>query len=451
MLQTKPLAAALAALSLCTLAVPLAHGADDLAQIRAQMQQLIDANARLAAEVADLQARLGKLDAAPAAPAQAAGAASEAKFMTAGDEEGTFKLPGSNTSIGVYGYVQLDAYKDLKGRQAGDWAADIGSQPVAGDDRRSGKTNFTARTSRLGVRTITPTSYGLLRTKLEADFNKGSDGDMAISNSYGFRLRHAYGEIDGDWGTLLAGQTWSTFMNLDAMPETLDFNGHGSSAFVRQPMLRYTAKLGAGGDLAIALENPASMSDGWINDPQAAPNIDKRPDLIVNWTKAFDRGFVSAQGLSTTYRYDDGAGLTDTRRGWGFGLGGAFSVTDADTLIAQYTTGKGLGRYLPTTSYHIASFDGADIRLYRSNSYVVGWTRAWSDRVRTNLAWGSTRIRDHHEAGDSKRMDEGFVNVIMGIAENTELGFEYSYGKRRTYSGLTGERRRIQTSLNFGF
>lgn len=446
MFNARPLASALAALSLCTLAVPTVHASsNDMAQIRAQMQQLIDANAKLAAEVAELQSRLTKLD------SDVGNVPKNFKVVTAGDEEGSFKLPGSDTSVTVYGYVQLDAYKDLKGRQAGDWAADIGSQPLAGDDDRKGKTNFTARTSRLGVRTLTPTALGMLRTKLEADFNKGSDSDMVISNSNGFRLRHAYGELDGDWGTFLAGQSWSTFMNLDAMPETLDFNGHGSAAFVRQPMLRYTAKFGAAGDLAIALENPASMADGWANDPQTLPNIDKSPDLILNWTKNFERGFVSAQALSTTYRYDDNAGVTDKKSGWGFGLGGAVSVSDADRLLMQYTTGKGLGRYLPTTSYHIASFDGADVHLYKSDSYVLAWTREWNDWVRSNVAWGTTRIRDNFESSDSKRMTEAFINVIFGIATNTELGFEYSYGKRDTYSGLTGKRSRIQTTLNFGF
>ena len=444
--------------------------ADEVSELKAQLTKVLEQNAALAEQIQDLQKRVNKLD------SDIGSAPKNFKLVTAGEEDGTLKLPGSDTSFVFYGFIHLDAYSDLKGRQAGDWAADIGSQPVGGpaDDNREDKTNLTARTSRFGIKTITPTELGVLRTKLEADFNKNPSGGDAllnntlITNSYSFRLRHAYGELDGDWGKLLAGQYWSTFMFLDALPETLDFNGHGSAAFVRQPMIRYTAKLGAAGELALAAENAASTADGGANPPQVAPNIDKRPDLIANWTAPFAMGSVSAQGLSTEYRYDDGAGTTAKKSGWGFGLGAVLKPTDKDSLLFQYTTGEGLGRYLPTTSYHIAVFDPAKgVQLYESDSWLVGWARAWSDTVRTTLAYGSTKIKDNLDTDfsdgflDSRKMDEGFANIIMGIAKNTEWGLEYSWGKRETYpwttgpgatgTSFTGKRSRVQTSLHFGF
>jgi len=146
-----------------------------------------------------------------------------------------------------------------------------------------------------------------------------------------------------------------------------------------------------------------------------------------------------------------------------------FKPTDMDTLQYQYTTGKGLGRYVPTTSWHIASYNAADntIRLYRSNSYTFGWNRNWTDKVRTNFAVGSTLIRNNWDSDfsdgyiDSRKMFECFVNVIMKIAKNTEWGLEHSCGRRRTYEwtsgagatslSYTGMRNRYQTSLHFGF
>ncbi|MGE5385382.1 MAG: DcaP family trimeric outer membrane transporter [Betaproteobacteria bacterium] len=439
--------------------------ADDISELKAQMKALAAQNAALTAKLDDMQKQLKTLDSNVGAVPKTF------KVVTAGDEDGTFKLPGSDTSVGIYGYARLDAYVDLKGRQAGDWAADIGSQPLNGiGDTRKGKTNLTARQSRFGIKTITPTEMGTLRTMIEGDFVQNRAGGFTdadytamVSSGYQLRLRHAYGEIDGDWGKLLGGQTWSTFMS-DALPETIDFNGHGSAAFMRQAQIRYTAKLGVAGDLAFAFENPYGTADG-LNPAQTIDNIDKRPDFIMNWKKSFERGFVTAQFLNSEYRIDNGAGIKTSKQGWGFGLGGAWKVTDNDNLMLQVTVGEGIGRYIPTTSYHIAVIDANNkIQLYRSSSWVAGWAHNWSETVRSNLAYGQTLIQDNYLNNlatvglDSRRMSEGFANVIWGIAKNTELGLEYSWGTRKTYADqgnggivYTGSRSRIQGSLQYNF
>ena len=461
MLQPKKIALAM---GVALLVAGPALAADDVAELKAQMKALMKQNAELANKLEDMQKQIKTIDSNVGAVPKTF------KVVTAGDEEGSFKLPGSDTSVSIYGYARLDAYSDIKGRQSGDWAADIGSQPLSGtsNDTRGGKTNLTARQSRFGIKTYTPTERGILRTKIEADFVQNREGTFAdgsytsqVSSGYQLRLRHAYGEIDGDWGKLLGGQTWSTFMNLDAMPETIDFNGHGSAAFMRQAQLRYTAKLGIAGELALAMENPYGTGDA-NSTSQTGLNIDKRPDLIANWTKTFERGFISAQALSSQYKVQ--GATNSSAAGWGFGLGGAWKVTDSDNLMFQYTTGKGIGRYVPTTSYHIAAIVDGKIRLYRSDSYVAGWQHNWSETVRTNLAYGGTRIRDNYDRDfsdgsiDSKTMTEGFANVIWGMAKNTELGLEYSWGTRKTYGDIsnggiryTGDRSRIQGSLQYSF
>lgn len=456
------------AVGLALIAAGPVLAADDIAELKAQMKALAAQNAALTAKLDAVQKQITTLDANVGAVPK------NFKVVTAGEEDGTFKLPGSDTSVGVYGYARLDAYVDLKGRQAGDWAADIGSQPLngAGQDTRKGKTNLTARQSRFGIKTHTPTELGILRTKIEGDFVQSRAGNFTdaddntslVSSGYQLRLRHAYGELDGDWGKLLAGQSWSTFMDLDALPETIDFNGHGSSAFMRQAQIRYTAKLGAAGELAVAFENPHTISDPSVFRAQTGVNIDKRPDLIANWTKTFERGHVSAQFLNTEYRIQ-GNGISDSKQGYGFGLGGNFKITSADNLQMQITVGKGIGRYVPTTSYHIAALDASNqIQLYRTTSLVLGWGRAWSETIRTNLAYGGTLIHDNYLNNlgtvglDSRRMTEGFANVIWGIAKNTELGLEYSWGTRKTYadqgnSGIaySGSRSRVQGSLQYNF
>jgi hypothetical protein len=57
-------------------------------------------------------------------------------------------------------------------------------------------------------------------------------------------------------GPLLAGHTWSTFVDPTTYPEILDFTGPGAEAFVRQGQVRYTYNFGGGLTASVAVENP---------------------------------------------------------------------------------------------------------------------------------------------------------------------------------------------------
>ena len=133
-----------------------------------------------------------------------------ADVVTAGATKGSFKLPGSDTSVTLGGYVKLDAiYSD---KSAG--VASQGNQflfpslipvgPAANANARS-QTTLHARQSRLFVRTATPTSYGDLTMLVEGDFF-GTDGNESVSNSNNFRIRRAWGTL----GNLSAGNTGRT-------------------------------------------------------------------------------------------------------------------------------------------------------------------------------------------------------------------------------------------------
>ena len=93
-----------------------------------------------------------------------------------------------------------------------------------------------AKQTRLIVGTATALDNGqTIKTHLEVDFQNSDAGNESISNSYQPRLRQAYFTY-GNW---LFGQAWSTFQNVGALPETLDFIGPTeSTVFIRQPMVR---------------------------------------------------------------------------------------------------------------------------------------------------------------------------------------------------------------------
>lgn len=437
MLQLKKIAVAVSAALLA--AGPVVNAsADELGELKAQ--------------VGELQKKVRELDSAVGA------APKNFKLVSAGDEDGTFKLPGSETSVGLYGFIHVDAFKDAKGR-TGDWSMEGGSIPIQGDpslaangDTRKGKFNITAQTSRFGIKTATPTDMGILRTKLEFDFYKYGALKSGYTNSYNPRLRHGYGELAGDWGTLLIGQTWSTFMNLDALPETVDFNGHGSAQLARQAMVRYTADLGAAGSLAVAAEDPATMIS--FDNPQSNNSIDKRPDVVVAWTKGGDFGSFGVQLISAGFSYDDNAGTKADKNGTGYSVGGMLKIGARDTLQGNYTGGKGISRYVPSANYNPEVFSGGEIKLAEVSAYTLGWAHAWTDTVRTNLSYGLTKIDDDYKTvgpNENEQVKLAFGNVFWGITKNTEFGLEYAAGQRKLFNGQSGSYSRVQASAHYSF
>ena len=206
------------------------------------------------------------------------------------DDPGVFKVPGTDSTIKFYGYVQLDGTVDFSGRttsiEDNDWATILPAVPADGsaDAKKKPQTYLTARTSRFGIMTSTPSKYGNIGVRLEGDFN-GPNGFQSetFTNSVLFRLRHAYGTIGG----LLIGQTWTTFLDLGAAPDTVDFNGPGDLALVRSPMFRYTFSLAPGMSLALALENNRGQQYG------SSPRFQTVPDIHANFTYAGGWGHIS--------------------------------------------------------------------------------------------------------------------------------------------------------------
>jgi hypothetical protein len=115
-------------------------------------------------------------------------------LLSEGEFPGSFKLPGTDTSLGFHGYAKLDIIRDLNAFQ-GDTVS-FPAIPLDGTAaaRRQGATRLQARQSRFNIETRTPTEYGTLRTLIEGDFF-GAGRNEFTSNSSAFRLRHAYGEL----------------------------------------------------------------------------------------------------------------------------------------------------------------------------------------------------------------------------------------------------------------
>jgi hypothetical protein len=238
----------------------------------------------LQAQIDSLRARLDQLEKQKAS-LETIPAAAAADAVVGGDfpgsvklpcrvkRPGSFKLPGSDTSVAIHGYIKADFIYDFD-QFLGDTFANAS---IAGNHtmntQQGGYFHFNARQTRFDIETRTPTDWGELKTYLEMDFygtNATTAPTMQNIQSGGgntsnvLRMRHAYGKL----GPVLAGQTWSNFDDRDDLPEQLDFNRGQGVAAGRQTQLRYEAPLGKW-TLSGAVENPNARIGSFSSAPLA--------------------------------------------------------------------------------------------------------------------------------------------------------------------------------------
>jgi hypothetical protein len=368
--------------------------------------------------------------------------------VVAGDIAGGFRLPGSETSVHLYGYAEAHAIHDFEGWGSPDNFTNLSGQPLKGSDPQKGRTKFTAETSRFGIETSTPTQHGTFNTKIEADFY-AYDNKNGLRNR--LRLRHAYGEYAG-W---LIGQTWSTFMDLDDLPETVDFNGPIGSPFSRRTMVRYTyGDAKAGYKFTFAAEDPEDQFGGGSAN-------ERMPELVARFDKSFDWGAINIRGLVHEKRSSTVSAPSTYKRGYGFGVGGSYKLTDKDLLMGQFARVDGDVDQMYGSNGYIIDADQRDaagnltyagsgaITFDHNYGLVVGYAKTFSDQLRGNLVFGMNKSKVNLGTTSNKTLQQLHVDMIYSPIKNVELGAEYVYGRRKTWGDATGNNADTGTMSRF--
>jgi len=375
------------------------------------------------------------------------------------DAPGVFKIPGTESTIKFYGYVQLDTTLDFSGRvgdiEDNDWASFLPAVPndnsVRGN-RYNPQWYLTARTSRFGIQTSTPSAMGNIGVRLEGDFNGPNQFQSeTFTNSVLFRLRHAYGTV----GNLLVGQTWTTFLDFGAAPDTVDFNGPGSLALVRNPMIRYTLPFGSGMSLALAAENRRGQQRGGESYFQSLP------DLHANFSWGGDAGTFSARAVTqrlTTAPATDVA--PKSGQSIAFAVSGSYKL-GKDTVMAQFAGGPGVGRYLLNAAGapFADSNTAGDVKFWTVYGAHAAYTHVWSPAFRSTVVGAYSWIVDPKIDGaiadntQQKEYVQVFGNTFWSFAKNAEFGVEYAYGQWKTFGPdvQKGTQNRVNASFHYNF
>ncbi|WP_340589177.1 DcaP family trimeric outer membrane transporter [Erythrobacter alti] len=378
--------------------------------------------------------------------------ATQVAAVTEEQERDGFSI--GNTQFTLGGYVKLDAISQrTSGGQVGSGSIvrDFlipGAIPVGGT--ASGwDTDFSARQTRLNMRTST--DVGLenpVGTFVEVDFMVTSGGDERISNSYTPRMRQAYMTY-GDW---LLGQTWSTFQNVGALPESMDFVGTTpGTVFERQPMIRYTS-----GGLQIAAEQPettVTTSSGG----RVLAGDDTLPDMVIRYNHGGDWGSLTAAGIVRSLNVaDDDFGMgDDSAFGYGLSLSGRIRVGERDDLRFMGTAGDGLGRYIGLNIVNDAAVNiNGELDPIFTYSGFAAFRHFWADDLRSTIAGSYFKADNPVMLTGNQVTDESwnaFVNLVWSPASRFDVGIEYMYAERMLENGLSGDLQKVQVSSRLSF
>lgn len=444
--------------SLCSTSALAATDAEFEA-LKAQLKAVTDRLATLEKEQAEQKAAAaaapqGRVMAAiPSATGKAPNPANpgEGQPVVGGSMPGSFKLPGTDTSIKFGGYAKLDAIGDINNSHGGQFA-NFGTIPLDGSaaDRHEGKFNAHARQSRLNMETRTPTAFGELKTFMEIDFFHGTArGNPNTTNGEGLQLRQAYGQV----GRVLAGQTWSNFMDMDAYPESLDYIGPAGLTFVRQAQVKYTDSIDDKWSYAFSVESP--QTDFAVAANKVSMNT--VPDFIGKLQYKDTFGHLALRGLARQLKGADSVtGEEDSSYGWGLALSGKILAGKKDSFIFQGVYGDGVGHYLfdVASSLNGTTYVANNLRPQVAYGGYVGYQHYWSDSWRSNFLAGYTGIDNDISLTGlavNESVASGHVNLIWSPVPQYRVGVEYMHGYREQESGAEGSLNRVQASFMYLF
>jgi predicted porin len=308
--------------------------------------------------------------------------------------------------------------------------------------------DFQARETRINFRADTKTAGGdSITAFIEMDFLvNGGGGNQVISNSYNPRLRHAFIKYN-KW---TFGQTWSTFQDVGALPEALDFVGPAeSTTFIRQAMVRYTT-----GGLELAAENPQTFVAGVDADDRGESTI---PDLIARYTFKFgDKGsYVKVAGLYRNLKLQDIGGSQPDETGYGISASTKLMFGNGADLRAMVTVGDGVGRYVGLSFVRDGYLDVTNnIATAEALAYFVALRLPLGNKWRTNIMYGNTTIDYDSDVAAATLNDSGSSihwNLIYNILPKLDIGAEIMYAERELVNGTDGDFTRLQFSAKYAF
>ena len=310
--------------------------------------------------------------------------------------------------------------------------------PVEGGDHRATNAQFamTANTSLVSLDIRARTPIAPLRLAFNTSFAQVGPG-------FGFHPNFAYAQLGG----LTFGFSNSAFMDVDATPFTLDFEGPNALVYEKHAVLSYAFGLVHRPEarlyLTISIEQPVEgvrATGGYENRFYAPDGV-----LALRFEGGF--GHVQLAGLAR------GLGL-QTSRGrdnlYAFGFGGSLTTAirlwRGANLVGGVTAGRGISAYLNDlgglNDDAVIDADGELTPIAGLGAYG-GLTVGWTDFLSSTLSYGYLVLDDAGEVAalggaGFRYTNYAALNLVCRPSKHLTFGIEGLFGTRKVIDGSDG-------------
>ena len=338
-------------------------------------------------------------------------------------------------SLRIYGSLRLNGAFDLNGllNTNGFSTYDI---PVGEDAIDQGRFFMAPYQTRLGIEIKRSGLFNNFRIKIETDF---------LGANNGLRLRHAFIET----GNFIIGQTWSTFTDVNSVPQTVDIDGPNSSVQLRTVRIRYADRLLQSKlRYIVSLEAPSPdvvLPDS-LSDRVPAQFL---PDIAGQVVRNFDFGYLSFSTILRGITVKDSSGSSEQILGYGFLLAGVYTLDPDNKFLFQGVIGAAISRF-------ITALNGKGIDLvYNPNTelfeatksfgLMLSYTHNWRADISSAFTVGMVGInnKDYEPADAFSQSYYYSGNVFWNALLGVRLGLEIAQGRRINNDGNWGRATRI--------
>jgi hypothetical protein len=389
----------------------------------------------------------------------AAGIIALGSMLTWSNAQPAFAQEGKRLEI--YGFAMTDVGFQFKQNDP-NWFDVVRPTRLPAFDEEfgeDGRTYFSVRQTRFGVKGFLPTKLGELRTTFEWElFGVGVDQGQTT-----LRLRHAYGEL-GNFG---AGQYWSPFMDIDVFPNSIEYWGPNGMVFFRNVQVRWMPVRGQS-RVTLALERPGASGDGGVYaDRVELENVLPRfsvPDFSGEFRYGRDWGYVELSGILRQLQWDDVLedqfDISGNELGWGVHLSSNVKGGDG-TLRLSAVYGAGIQNYMNDAPVDVGLKDnpGSSITPVVGEALpilgLVGfYDHKWSDKFSSAIGYSMVDIDNSDLQTDDafRRGHYALANLLYYPVTDVMAGIELQWGRRENNDdGFTSDDYRIQFSFKYNF
>ena len=363
--------------------------------------------------------------------------------------KGYLEIPGTDVIFKIGGSARLDVIYD-SGRNGNPnefLPATFLLPSESGFHDNPDRSQIHGKGSRLSLEVRRPGDDSHFRVYYENDFF----GDSS-ANAMTYRLRHFYGEA---WG-VLAGHTFSNFMDIDVYPDVIDYEGPNGLVYVRQPQLRYTHPfLDRRAQFALAAEQATPQIDTDDSGRGTDSEIHHRlPDFTAHLRYDDEKwGHVQAAGIFRQLSYENEL-RRDEVNGWGVSVSAQFKVFERDTVQLQATYGEGIARYVqdPSGLNLDAGLDAeGSLKAIPVFAISTGYTHHWSERWRSTVSYSFVRVDPEFSNGPLAFERSHYVaaNLIYQSSSAVSMGLEYLYGIKQVADGEDTDGHRLNFVIKY--